>query len=155
MTNWTAACWRAGREDRNGHLDHPIWSPDRKVMPPGKSPMRPCMAGRPDIGRPAWHLLKTLATHHHSLEDSQIDPKHLEEKPKVKLRPKGLICPSNVLPKWPLGVGLIIQGLELHLHAKKHKGNQFQPSDWTQHKWRVLVFLNSHREVHKRMEIPL
>ena len=53
MTNWTAACWIAGREDRNGHLDHPIWSPNEKVMPPGKSSTRPCRAGRPDKdGRP-------------------------------------------------------------------------------------------------------
>jgi len=27
----------------------------------------------------------------------------------VKVRPKGLICPSNGLPKWPFDVGMIIQ----------------------------------------------
>ena len=37
-------------------MDHPIRSLDGNVMPSGKSPMRPYYAGRPDIGRPAWHL---------------------------------------------------------------------------------------------------
>ena len=35
-------CQRAHRDDQNGYLDHPIRSPDGKVMPPGKSPTRPC-----------------------------------------------------------------------------------------------------------------
>jgi len=39
-----------------------------------------------------------------------MDPQTLGGKPKVKVRPKGLICPSNGLPKWPFDVGLIIQG---------------------------------------------
>ena len=117
------------RDDQNGHLDDPIRSPDGKVTPPGRSPTRPCQAGRPDLGQPAWHLPKTLATHHHSLGDSPMDPQTLGGKPRVKVRPKGLICPSDGLPKWSLDVGLIIQGLELDLHAKKHKGNQCQPLD--------------------------
>src|SRR6185437_9828176 len=39
-----------------------------------------------------------------------MDPQILGGKPKVKVRPKGLICPSNGLPKWLFDVGLIIQG---------------------------------------------
>ena len=58
-----------------------------------------------------------------------MDPQTLGGKPKVKERPKGLICPSNGLPKWSFDVGLIIQGLNLHLHAKKHTRNQCQPLD--------------------------
>ena len=77
MPNLTLPCWRAHRDDQNGHLDHPIWSPDGKVMSPGKSPTRPCLAGRHDIGRSAWHLPITLATHHHSLGDSPMDPQTL------------------------------------------------------------------------------
>ena len=129
ITYLTAQCQRAHRDDQNGHLDHPIWSPDGKVMPPGKSPTQPCRAGLPGQGRPAWHLPKTLATHHHSLGDLPMDPQTLGGKPKVKERPKGLICPSNGLPKRPFDVGLIIQRLHLHLHAKKHKRNQCQPLD--------------------------
>ena len=32
MTNLTFPCWRARRDDRFGHLDHPIRSSDAKVM---------------------------------------------------------------------------------------------------------------------------
>ena len=99
ITYLTAPCRRAHRDDQNGHLDHPIRSPDGKITPPEKLPTRPCQAGRPDLGRPAWHLPKTLATHHLSLGDSPMDPQTLGGKPEVKLRPKGLICPSNGLPK--------------------------------------------------------
>jgi len=38
-----------------------------------------------------------------------MDPQTLGGKPRVKVRPKGLICPSNGLPKWPFDVGMIIQ----------------------------------------------
>ena len=34
-------------------------------------------AGRPDLCWPAWHLPKTLATHHHSLGDLPMDPQTL------------------------------------------------------------------------------
>ena len=77
ITYLTARCRRAHQDDQNGHLNHPIRSPDRKVTPPGKSPTRPCQAGRPDLGRPAWNLPKTLATHHHILGDSLMDPQTL------------------------------------------------------------------------------
>ena len=77
MPNWTAPCWRPRLDDQNGHLDHPIWSPDRKIMPTGKSPTRPYRAGWPDLGRPDWHLPKSLPTHHHSLGDSPMDPQTL------------------------------------------------------------------------------
>ena len=50
ITYLTVPYQRAHRDDQNGHLDHPIWSPNGKVMPSGKSPTRPCQAGRPDIG---------------------------------------------------------------------------------------------------------
>ena len=53
---FTAPCQRARRDDQNGHLDHPIRSPDGKVTPPGRSPTRPCQASRPNLGRLAWHL---------------------------------------------------------------------------------------------------
>ena len=56
MPNWTAPCLITRRDDQNGHLDHPIRSPDGKVTPPGRSPTRPYQAGRPGQGRPAWHL---------------------------------------------------------------------------------------------------
>src|SRR6185312_8651470 len=56
ITYLTAPCQRARRDDQNGHLEHPIRSPDGKIMPPGRSPTRPCQAGRPNLGRPAWHL---------------------------------------------------------------------------------------------------
>ena len=58
ITYLTAPCRRARRDDQNGHLDRPIQSPDGKIMPPGRSPTRPCQAGRTDFGRPAWHLHK-------------------------------------------------------------------------------------------------
>ena len=119
----TATCRRARQDDQNRHLDHPIRSPDGKITPPGKSPTRPCQAGRPDLGRPACHLHKWSSTLPHSLGDSPMDPKTLGGKPKMKVRPKGLICPSNGLPKWSFDVGLIIQRLHLHLYAKKHKRN--------------------------------
>ena len=54
ITYLTAACRRAHRDDQNGHLDHPIRSPDGKITAPGKSPTQPWQAGRPDLGRPAW-----------------------------------------------------------------------------------------------------
>ena len=85
-------------------------------MPPGRSPTRPCQASWPDLGRPAWTRPANLAppqmTLHvsHSFGDSPMDPQTLGAKPKVKVRPKGLICPSNGLPKWQFDVGMIIQG---------------------------------------------
>ena len=54
ITYLTAPCRRARRDDQNGHLDNPIRNPNGKVMPLGRSPTRPCQAGRPDLGRPAW-----------------------------------------------------------------------------------------------------
>ena len=108
ITYLAAPCGRALRDDQNGHLDDPIRSPDGKVTPPGRSPTRPCQAGRPNLGRPAWHLPETLSTHHHSLGDSPMDPQTPGGKTRVKVRPKGLICPSNGLPKWPFDVGMII-----------------------------------------------
>ena len=57
ITYLTVPCHKACRDDQNGHLDDPIRSPDRKVTPPGRSLTRPCQAGRPDIGRLAWHLV--------------------------------------------------------------------------------------------------
>ena len=60
--------------------------------------------GRPGTSPKHFPLsIMVLGTH-------QWTPKHLEDKPKVKLRPKGLICPSNGLLKWPLELGLITQG---------------------------------------------
>jgi len=60
-------------------------------------------AGRP--GTSPNHLpLITIALGTH-----QWTPKYLGDNPKVKLRPEGLICPSNGLPKWPLEFGLTIQ----------------------------------------------
>ena len=56
ITYLTAPCQRARRDDQNGHLDHPIRSPDGKVMPPKRSPTWLSQAGRPGQGRPAWHL---------------------------------------------------------------------------------------------------
>ena len=38
-----------------------------------------------------------------------MDPQTLGYMPKAKLRSKGLIRPSNGLPKWPLEFGLTIQ----------------------------------------------
>ena len=58
ITYLTAPCLITRRDDQNGHLDRPIRSPDGKIMPPGRSPTRPCQAGRTDLGRPAWHLHK-------------------------------------------------------------------------------------------------
>ena len=40
ITYLTTPCQRAHRDDQNGHLDHPIRSPDRKVTPPKRSPTR-------------------------------------------------------------------------------------------------------------------
>ena len=56
ITYLTAPQRRARRDDQNGHLDHPIRSPDGKVMSPKRSPTWPSQAGRPGQGRPAWHL---------------------------------------------------------------------------------------------------
>ena len=61
ITYLTAPCRRARQDDQNGHLDDPIRSPDGKVTSPGRSPTRPCQAGRPDIGRLAWTRLAGLA----------------------------------------------------------------------------------------------
>ena len=41
ITYLTAPCRRAHRDDQNGHLDHPIRSPDGKITAPGKSPTQP------------------------------------------------------------------------------------------------------------------
>ena len=79
-------------------------------------------AGLDKAGRPGT-FLKSLSTQCHCIGDSPIDPQTLGHMPKAKFKPKGLICPSNGLPKWPFEVGMIIQGLDLHLHAKKHKRN--------------------------------
>ena len=72
---------------------------------------------------------KTLSTQYHCLGNSPMDLQTLGYMPKVKVRPKGLICPSNGHPKWSFDVGLIIQRLHLHLYAKKHKRNECQPLD--------------------------
>ena len=61
ITYLTVACRRAHRDDQNGHLDDPIQSPDGKVTPSGRSLTRPCQAGRPDLGRPAWTRPAVLA----------------------------------------------------------------------------------------------
>ena len=82
--------------------------------------------GLDKAGRPGT-FLKSLSTQYHCIGDSLIDPQTLGHMPKVKVSPKGLICPSNGLPKCPFHVGLIIQRLHLHLHAKKHNRNQCQP----------------------------
>ena len=119
IPNLTSPCWRDRWDDQNGHLDHPIWSSDGEITPPGKSPTR------------TWQAVhhKWPSTLPHSLGDSPMDPQTLGCKPKVRVRLKGLICPSNWLPKGLFDVGLIIQGLDLHLHARKHKENQCQPLD--------------------------
>ena len=53
ITYLTAPCQRARRDDQNGHLDHPIQSPNGKVTPRGRTPTRPCQAGQPGLDRPA------------------------------------------------------------------------------------------------------
>jgi len=68
ITYLTAPCRRARQDDQNGHLDDPIRSPDGKVTPSGRSPTRPCQAGRPGTS------LKTLSTQCHGLGDSPIVP---------------------------------------------------------------------------------
>ena len=72
ITYLTAPCRRARQDDQNGHLDDPIRSPDRKVTPPGRSPTRPCQAGRPGTSTndPPLFLI-ALGTHQWTL-------KHLE-----------------------------------------------------------------------------
>ena len=63
-----APCSRDLRDNQNGHLDGPIRSPDGKVMPPRKSPTRPCQAGRPSTS------LKSLSTQYYGLGDSSMVP---------------------------------------------------------------------------------
>ena len=131
ITYLTAACRRAHRDDQNGHLDHPTRSPDGKVTPPGRSPTWPCQ-----VGRLAWTWLASLApprkpNQYHCFADSQMDHQTLGYMPKVKLRPKGLRCPSKNLPKWPLEDWADHPRLHLHLHANKYKRNQCQPLDET------------------------
>ena len=83
ITYLTAPCRRAHRDDQNGHLVNPIRNPNGKVTPLGRSPTRPCQAGRPDLGRPAWTRPAGLAppqmtsTLPHSLGDSPMDPQTL------------------------------------------------------------------------------
>ena len=36
ITNWTGPLRRSHRDDRNAYIEHPIWSPDQEVMPPGR-----------------------------------------------------------------------------------------------------------------------
>ena len=36
IVNWTAPLRRSRRDDRNPYIEHPIWSPDERVMPPGR-----------------------------------------------------------------------------------------------------------------------
>ena len=40
VASWTAPLCRFRRDDRNAYIEHPIWSPDEKVMPPGRSAPR-------------------------------------------------------------------------------------------------------------------
>ena len=129
ITYLTAPCRRACRDDQNEYLDHPIRSSDGKNTPPGRSPTRPCQDGRPDLGRPAWHFHESLSTQYHCIGDSPIDPQTVGHMTKAKLKVKGLICPSNGLPKWPLEDWADHPRLHLHLHVKKHKRNQCQPLD--------------------------
>ena len=50
ITYLIAPCRRSRWDNKIGHLDHPIRSPDGKITPPGRSPTRPGQ------GRPARHL---------------------------------------------------------------------------------------------------
>jgi hypothetical protein len=126
ITHLIAPCWRSLWYDWNGHLDHSIWSPGGKVMPPGRSSTRPCQASR---GRPALHLPKTTPTDHHALVDSLMDPqtlgRHAQSKAKAR-RPHILAqMGSQVATRsWADHARL-----DLHLHAKKHKKDQCQPLD--------------------------
>ena len=85
-------------------------------------------AGLDKAGWPGT-FLKSLSTQYHCIGDSPIDPQTVGHMTKAKLKVKGLICPSNGLPKWPLEDLADHPRLHLHLHAKKHKSNQCQPLD--------------------------
>ena len=62
ITYLTAPCRRARQDDQNGYFDHPIRCSDGEITRLGRSPTWPCQAGRPDLGRPAWHFHESLST---------------------------------------------------------------------------------------------
>ena len=37
IANWTAPLRRSHRDNRNAYIEHPIWTTDEEVMPPGRS----------------------------------------------------------------------------------------------------------------------
>ena len=40
IDNWNSPLRRSHRYDRNAYIERPIWTPDEKIMPPGRSATR-------------------------------------------------------------------------------------------------------------------
>ena len=86
--NLTFPCWRARRDDRIGHLDHPIRSPGAKVMQITSFGPVSCRGCRPadlgEAGRPG-----TFAEHispcHKTTRDPPMDPYELDTQANTKI----------------------------------------------------------------------
>ena len=135
ITYLTASCWRAHRDDQNGHLDHPIQSPNRKVTPRGRTPTRPCQAGQPVLDRPAWIRLAGLAPSANTYHSSSLPwgltngPPNTWRQAKSESKTERPHMPLQWAPEMVVRCWADHPRLDLHLHAKKHKRNQCQPLD--------------------------
>ena len=129
ITYLTAPYWRALWDDQNGHLDDPIWSPDGKVTPPGRSPTRPCQASRTNLGQPAWHLPQ-ITLHSVSLHWGLTNgPPNTWVQVQSDAKTERPHMPLQWAPKMAVWCWDDHLSLDLHMHARKHKENQCQPLD--------------------------
>ena len=86
MPNLTLPCWRASRDDRIGHLVHPIRSPDAKVMQITSFGLV-LQAGQPDT------FAKHRIPYHKIIRDPPMDPYALD----IQANTKDMI---GRLPPW-------------------------------------------------------
>jgi len=60
IVNWTAPLRRSRRDDRNPYIEHPIWSPDERVMPPGRPAPRSDRSDRSRAVRPVQRPVRLV-----------------------------------------------------------------------------------------------
>ena len=135
IPNLTFSCWRACWYDRTGYLDHPIRSPDAKVMQITSFELVFCRGCRPaglgEAGRPgtfAEHILPC----HKTIRDPPMDPYALDIQVNTKVtteRPSTWIKGPIFSTCWDL-LGWSTTMDFIHMLISK-------PMKWRAEKWQL------------------
>ena len=93
IPNLTLPCWRARRDDRIGYLDHPIQSPDAKVMQITSFGLVFCRDCRPAGLSWPCTFAKHILPCHKTTRDPPMDPYELD----IQVNTKAM---TGRLPPW-------------------------------------------------------